>query len=220
MVPRALKIMKAIIRDNPGVTEDMKKQLKHIDNCRELHSLIRRDFWVTTPCHSISRPGIILEGTRLTIQYVPPEGYEFSIRTPGTPPRWKEYENEMDYVYKLLVAEVTADVLDLDKVSEWILTLTFYWYNFMPLSRGTAAVGFICLLGMFLAIGIEISQQVPKGQQVDWEGILGPKPQDFIDSLKPWLYPARKATEVLNTLPSVSKTFPTIRSRIQAMNAK
>lgn len=35
-----------------------------------------------------------MEGTRLTIVKVPsqPDAYEFSIRTPVTPPRWKDFD--------------------------------------------------------------------------------------------------------------------------------
>ena len=38
--------------------------------------------------------GHTMEGTRLTIVRVPkqPEAYEFSIRTPVTPPRWKDFD--------------------------------------------------------------------------------------------------------------------------------
>lgn len=38
--------------------------------------------------------GHTMEGTRLTIVRVPtqPDAYEFSIRTPVTPPRWKDFE--------------------------------------------------------------------------------------------------------------------------------
>ena len=42
---------------------------------------------VVTPCHSIACPGRTMEGTRLTIQYKHPNGYEYTIRTPGTPSR-------------------------------------------------------------------------------------------------------------------------------------
>ncbi|KAL3526851.1 hypothetical protein ACH5RR_011507 [Cinchona calisaya] len=31
----------------------------------------------------------------------------------------------------------------LDNVREAALWMTYYWYNFMPLSRGSAAVGFV-----------------------------------------------------------------------------
>ncbi len=36
--------------------------------CKDLHEVMKRDFWVTTPCHSTVRPGHVMEGTRLTLQ--------------------------------------------------------------------------------------------------------------------------------------------------------
>jgi len=109
---------------------------------------------------------------------------------------------------------------DLEKTSNLILTLTFYWYNFMPLSRGSAACGFICLLGMFLALGIEITSQVIQGQQVDWEGILNPRADNFIDAVSPWMYPSRKSTKLLEDLEPIDQVFPTFRAMIQALNSK
>jgi hypothetical protein len=43
---------------------------------------------VETPCHSIARPNKIMAGTRITLLQKPPAGFDFTIRTPGTPPRW------------------------------------------------------------------------------------------------------------------------------------
>jgi hypothetical protein len=55
-------------------------------------------------------------------------------------------------------------------VSDLILTIAFYWYKFMPLSRGTAACGFISIIAMFLAVGIKIDTNVPGGiWSTDWE---------------------------------------------------
>jgi hypothetical protein len=49
---------------------------------------------VVVPLKSVSRPGHSLEGTRLTLVKVPnqPAAHEFSIRTPVTPPRWKDFD--------------------------------------------------------------------------------------------------------------------------------
>lgn len=47
--------------------------------------------------------------------------------------------------------------------------MAFYWYNFMPLSRGTAATGYIALVAMFLAIGVKIDTLVPEEFLVDWQ---------------------------------------------------
>ena len=34
-----------------------------------------------------------------------PDGFDFTIRTPGTPPRWVEMDQEMSHVWKLLTLE-------------------------------------------------------------------------------------------------------------------
>lgn len=41
-----------------------------------------------------------MEGTRLTIVKVPtqPDAFEFSIRTPVTPPRWKDFDQVMTLI--------------------------------------------------------------------------------------------------------------------------
>lgn len=88
----------------------------------------------------------------------------------------------------------------------------------MPLARGTAACGYIGLLGLFLSFDIQITANVPPLQQVDWEGILNPHPDIFIDSIKNWMYPSREKTTILESLPNVSETFDTFRKRIEALN--
>ena len=42
------------------------------------------------------------------------------------------------------------------------LTYIYYWYNFMPLARGTAVTGYITLLAIFLAADMPISSFIPK----------------------------------------------------------
>lgn len=47
-----------------------------------------------------------MEGTRLTIVKVPtqPDAFEFSIRTPVTPPRWKDFDQVMALILLTLVS--------------------------------------------------------------------------------------------------------------------
>jgi len=203
------------------LTEKQKQEVRNAKTLGDLYNVIKRDYYITTPCHSL-RTGSIMEGTRLTIQYHAPDGYEFSIRTPGTPPRWIDYDCELTYVFNMLVEEARKENMDLDRVSELILTVTFYWYNFMPLSRGTAACGVIAMVAMFLAVGIKINGMVPEEFLVDWEGILRPHPQEFIDSLKPWLYPMREKVDKndFESLPKVDDVFPTIRAIIEGLNCE
>lgn len=55
----------------------------------ELRAAVGRNFYVVVPCPSLrepprgSAPALILEGTRLTLLAQEPEGFDFTIRTPG-----------------------------------------------------------------------------------------------------------------------------------------
>lgn len=55
------------------------------------------DCWIVVPIASVCRAGHTLEGTRLTITKSKevPDGHEFSIRTPVTPPRWDDFDKEL-----------------------------------------------------------------------------------------------------------------------------
>ena len=61
---------------------------------------------------------------------------------------------------------------DKPKAAEAILHYAYYWYNFMPLARGSAAVGYTTILSLFWALDMPISESIPKDYQVDWEAIL------------------------------------------------
>ena len=65
----------------------------------ELWDVIGTDSWVVVPIQSKFRPGHKMEGTRLTPTKFPashqPDAYEFSIRTPVTPIRWKDFDSEL-----------------------------------------------------------------------------------------------------------------------------
>jgi len=220
MFARAFKIMKDLIVDQCNLSDSAKRLISQVKDCTEMYAVMQRDFWVVTPCYSTAKSSKILEGTRLTLQLHPPDGFDYSIRTPGTPPRWKDYDEELTFIWNKLTQEATSPEPDLDRLSDAILTLTFYWYNFMPLSRGSAATGIMGLLSLFLAAGYEIDTTLKKGQQPDWEGILRPTPQDFISVIKPWLYPARKKSTLLDSLPSVENSFPTLRALIEALNVE
>ena len=61
----------------------------------------------------------------------------------------------------IVAALATADK---PAVAEAALGYVYVWYNFMPLSRGSAVVGYITLLGIFLAAGMPISAPIPEAR--------------------------------------------------------
>ena len=55
-----------------------------------------------------------------------------------------------------MLAGVADGVCVLCSVTELILSIAFYWYNMIPLSRGSAAVGYTMILALFMAAGYEV----------------------------------------------------------------
>lgn len=97
-------------------------------------------------------------------------------------------------------------------------TNTLCRYNFMPLSRGSAAVGFVVFLGLLLAANMEFTGSIPQGLQVDWEAILNFDPNSFTGAVKSWLYPSLKTTTSWKGYPDVGSTLETTGSVIAALS--
>eukprot|EP00960_Hanusia_phi_P038138 753295-Hanusia_phi.AAC.5 len=194
-------------------------QLKEAKTCQDLWDVMQQGFYVETPCHSIARPGKIMAGTRITLLQKPPDGFDFTIRTPGTPPRWLEMDKEMAHVWSLLTEEARRQPApDPDRFTDLALTFYFYWVNFGPLSRGTAACGYIAFFALMLSIGFEVQTSPPEGTQVDWPAILSPTPAGFIEEVRSWIYPSRERCDILETAPAVGEVLATPRRMLEALN--
>ncbi|KAL5706923.1 hypothetical protein ACHQM5_025029 [Ranunculus cassubicifolius] len=185
--------------------------------------LFGEDFWLATWCNSAAFEGKRLEGTRITLQKMGEQGFDFSIRIPCTPSRWEDYDAEMTLSWETICNAYcgetygSTDLTSLEDVRNGILTMTYYWYNFMPLSRGTAIVGYTVLLGLFLAANMEITQNIPQGLQVDWEAILTSDPTSFIESIKIWMYQSLKITSCKD-FPDIGSTLATTGSVIASLS--
>ena len=123
------------------------------------------------------------------------------------------------------------DALDL------ALSIFFYWVNFGPLSRGSAACGYAIFVAVLAALNVEVSLPwLKKGVQLDWEAILRPTPQAFIAAVKPALRPKIKhvvsrpaaaddgdeqeiTSDLLSGVPPLSEALPTLRGALAALNA-
>ncbi len=101
----------------------------------------------------------------------------------------------------------------------------YYWINYSPLSRGSAAVGYASLVGCVLAMGDVLMSPLPEGIQLDWEAMFEPDPHVFVDRVYPWMGDRRPAYEVLppkcyghNQDCSVEEILPTARAVLYAIN--
>lgn len=240
MLERSLPIFKKLAKEQCVMSADAKAKIDAATSPEDLFALTNRDYFVVTPCHSTAVPGKIMEGTRLTVQLSPPEGYEYSIRTPGTPPRWVDYDIELTHLFEQLTinaktlfaeteksgkqasaAELESITLLREKITENILSIAFYWYNFMPLARGTAACGYISILAMFLATGTHLQAKIPTNVMLDWDAILLPTPKDFIFTCTEWMLPGRTPLDetTFESLPAVQSSIPTLRHLFTVLNA-
>lgn len=113
-------------------------RLSEIDSIDDLYTLVGKDFYVIVPCNSLRDPSLIFEGTRLTLVRQHPDGFEFTIRTPSTPDRFRLLELEMDFCFKNLIAAVSCSSTITTRepsILRWAVVLFYYWIIFSPLSR-------------------------------------------------------------------------------------
>lgn len=233
---RTLDVAKTIIMEKLCVYSkadeviDLSKdgKLKHIKDaksCSDLYRVVGEDFWLATWCNSTAIEGKRLEGTRITLVKMGEGRFDFAIRTPCTPSRWDEFDAEMTAAWEAIRNAYcgenygSTDSSVLENVRDAILRMTYYWYNFMPLSRGSAVVGFVVMLGLLLAANMEFTGNIQEDRQVDWEAILSFDPNSFVESVKGWLYPSLRVTSSWKDHPDVTSTFGTTGAVVAALSS-
>ncbi|KAL1536496.1 suppressor of RPS4-RLD 1-like [Salvia divinorum] len=232
---RAFSVAKTLMKENKYardkkdnliyLNDDGKLQeIMNAESCSDLYKAVGQNFWLATWCHSMAVEGKQLEGTRISLTQTDPIGYDFAVKTPCTPSRWDDFEMEMVSAWEALCDAYcgenygSTDFDVLENVREAILRMTYYWYNFMPLSRGTAVIGLVVLLGLFLAANMEFTGTIPEGVQVDWDAILERDPNSFISSVKSWLYPSLKISTSWKGYPDVASTLETTGLVVAALS--
>ncbi|CAI5531953.1 unnamed protein product [Closterium sp. Naga37s-1] len=198
--------------------------------CEDLYRVVGEDFWIVTPCYSMVDPGKVLEGTRLTLVKTP-TGFDFAIRTPGTPSRWADYDAEMTAAWEDLCAVVGEKMQggawrpplgpSMARFQRAVLRLAYYWYNFMPLARGTAMVGYVVTLALFLAAQLQVTATIPPKLQADWEAILSSRFETFASAVMPWLSPSVTplTDPTLPSFPFLTSQLPTVASAVAALSS-
>ncbi|CAI5498514.1 unnamed protein product, partial [Closterium sp. Naga37s-1] len=193
---RTLHLLHALMLQRAPSAADRMEQLAVAGSVEEVWAVAGGDSWATIPCHSTASPGTLLNGTRITLSRTPTY-YRLSINVFVTQQRIQQYNHEMDAAWKALCAAYLDSRLKESNITEYrhrihraILTLSFYWYQYGPLTRGTAMVGYVTMLGLFLAADMQVTANAPRGFQVDWEAILSPHVDSFIATVSPWLVPS------------------------------
>ncbi|CAI5481739.1 unnamed protein product [Closterium sp. Yama58-4] len=198
------------------------EQIKRAKTLQELHAVVGCDFFINSQCFSEAIPGKAILGTEFSI-VASARSFDFAIRTSVDRPRWKHLDLELTAAWEALCAAVLdahTEAADphryRQRIQDAILRLGYFWYQFMPLTRGSAMVGLISILGLSLAADMETTAFIPKGVQVDWEALLSPMFAKFNDSVAPWLYEGVKPGPW--DLPLVRDALPTTHHVVSALS--
>ncbi|XP_028579820.2 tetratricopeptide repeat protein 13 isoform X2 [Podarcis muralis] len=188
----------------------------------KLHSKTRDGFTVNTKVPSLKDPGKEYDGFTITITGDKIGNILFSVETQTTEERTQLYHAEIDALYKDLTTKgkllvSSAESGESDAVCSLILSLVYYFYNLMPLSRGSSVVAYSIVMGALMASGKEVSGKIPKGKLIDFEAMTAAGSEAFSKVAKDWLN-LKSISPSYKSLPLVSEYFPTLRTMIEALS--
>ncbi|XP_057387064.1 tetratricopeptide repeat protein 13 isoform X5 [Balaenoptera acutorostrata] len=215
--------------NNPKGLLEVREALEKVHKVEDLLPIMKQfntktkdGFTVNTKVPSLKDQGKEYDGFTITITGDKVGNILFSVETQTTEERTQLYHAEIDALYKDLTAKgkvliLSSEFGETDAVGNLILSLVYYFYNLMPLSRGSSVIAYSVIVGALMASGKEVAGKIPKGKLVDFEAMTAPGSEAFSKIAKSWMN-LKSISPSYKTLPSVSETFPTLRSMIEVLN--
>ncbi|XP_055003633.1 tetratricopeptide repeat protein 13 isoform X3 [Sorex araneus] len=215
--------------NNPKGLLEVREALEKVHKVEDLLPIMKQfntktkdGFTVNTKVRSLKDQGKEYDGFTITITGDKVGNILFSVETQTTEERTQLYHAEIDALYKDLTAKgkvliLSSEFGDADAVCNLILSLVYYFYNLMPLSRGSSVIAYSVIVGALMASGKEVAGKIPKGKLVDFEAMTAPGSEAFSKIAKSWMN-LKSISPSYKTLPSVSEMFPTLRSMIEVLN--
>ncbi|XP_053768532.1 tetratricopeptide repeat protein 13 isoform X4 [Desmodus rotundus] len=214
--------------NNPKGLLEVREALEKVHKVEDLLPIMKFNtktkdgFTVNTKVPSLKDQGKEYDGFTITITGDKIGNILFSVETQTTEERTQLYHAEIDALYKDLTAKgkvliLSSEFGEADAVCNLILSLVYYFYNLMPLSRGSSVTAYSVIVGVLMASGKEVAGKIPKGKLVDFEAMTAPGSEAFSRIAKSWMN-LKSISPSYKTLPSVSETFPTLRSMIEVLN--
>ncbi|XP_067567212.1 tetratricopeptide repeat protein 13 isoform X3 [Pseudorca crassidens] len=215
--------------NNPKELLEVREALEKVHKVEDLLPIMKQfntktkdGFTVNTKVPSLKDQGKEYDGFTITITGDKVGNILFSVETQTTEERTQLYHAEIDALYKDLTAKgkvliLSSEFGETDAVGNLILSLVYYFYNLMPLSRGSSVIAYSVIVGALMASGKEVAGKIPKGKLVDFEAMTAPGSEAFSKIAKSWMN-LKSISPSYKTLPSVSETFPTLRSMIEVLN--
>ncbi|XP_078672682.1 tetratricopeptide repeat protein 13-like isoform X8 [Branchiostoma floridae x Branchiostoma belcheri] len=207
---------------------NLKAEISKTQNCEELLEVMKKSgsstqngFMVGTHVPSLKdkKRNKNYDGLMLTLSGDTEGNILFSMDTATTKTRTSQYHSEMEWIWNRITDEVKkgGNGMDVDTLVNTILYLVYYFYNLLPLSRGSSVVAYTVAMGMLMALGKEVTGKIPPGKMVDMEAMLIGSPESFANEVKDWMNLKRLSPQWTH-LPKVGDTFPTFRTMIEVLN--
>ncbi|XP_077024416.1 tetratricopeptide repeat protein 13 isoform X2 [Tamandua tetradactyla] len=211
--------------NNPKGLLEVREALEKVHKVEDLLPIMKFNtktkdgFTVNTKVPSLKDQGKEYDGFTITITGDKVGNILFSVETQTTEERTQLYHAEIDALYKDLTAKgkiliLSSEFGEADAVCNLILSLVYYFYNLMPLSRGSSVIAYSVIVGALMASGKEVAGKIPKGKLVDFEAMTAPGSEAFSKIAKSWMN-LKSISPSYKILPSVSETFSTLRSMIE-----
>ncbi|CAL1539081.1 unnamed protein product [Lymnaea stagnalis] len=209
----------------PGLKDDIAKAT----TCDDLLAVARkrqinpRGFLVSTQVPSLLRvkDDARLDGGVLVLTEDLYHKIVFALNIVNTPDRTSAYSAELDHLLILLQEEIRKTGLnkatDTEVIISHILSIIYYFYNLIPLSKGSSAVAYSVLLGLLMSFGRQITGRIPNGRLLEMEAILAGAPDAFVMVAKHWMA-IKKVTAPVSGLSKVSEVLPTVRSVLEVLS--
>ncbi|XP_053462661.1 tetratricopeptide repeat protein 13 isoform X10 [Nycticebus coucang] len=198
--------------NNPKGLLEVREALEKVHKVEDLLPIMKQfntktkdGFTVNTKVPSLKDQGKEYDGFTITITGDKVGNILFSVETQTTEERTQLYHAEIDALYKDLTAKgkvliLSSEFGEADAVCNLILSLVYYFYNLMPLSRGSSVIAYSVIVGALMASGKEVAGKIPKGKvHWNWKGNV-------------WLYVESQSVDlyfkVCKSNRSQSVTFP------------
>ncbi|XP_060047989.1 tetratricopeptide repeat protein 13 isoform X2 [Erinaceus europaeus] len=184
--------------NNPKGMMEVREALEKVHKVEDLLPIMKFNtktkdgFTVNTKVPSLKDQGKEYDGFTITITGDKVGNVLFSVETQTTEERTQLYHAEIDALYKDLTVKgkvliLSSEFGEADAVCNLILSLVYYFYNLMPLSRGSSVIAYSVIVGALMASGKEVAGKIPKGKLVDFEAMTAPGSEAFSKIAKSWM---------------------------------
>ena len=195
------KLVKSMVDNYSGggvlSSERFRDEIKLVNTEEQLIKVVRANnmhdqgFVISTQVPSLmDADGARHDGVMILLSGNEGGKVDFVINHMTTKERAAAYSEEIRLLLNQLYQQVRKKGLvqvEFDAALSTILSMAYYMYNLMPLTRGSGVVTYSVLVGVIMALGREVTGKIPPGKLLEMEALLSGAPDAFVVVTQQWL---------------------------------